>query len=257
MKKSKVLLLLVGALIVLVAAAIFILLQNLDALVKAGIEKYGSQAAGTAVRVESVRIELKEGRGTIRGLTVANPQGFSKESIFSLGEISLALDPASLTTDLPIVKEIRIGTPVMLYEVNAEAQTNLGVLQKHLKRKAGGDGQAQPREEEAVRLLVKRINVAGGQGILDLSAVGGRRLEAKLPPLTLNNIGGRKGITPTALGDALLAALADSLEQVAARQGVEQAIRGKLGEEAGRLQERLDDKLGPGSGDALKQMLGR
>ncbi len=257
MKKSKILLLLVGALIVTAAAGIFLLLQNLDALVKAGIEKYGSEAAGTSVRVESVRIELKEGRGTIRGLTVANPQGFSRESLFSLGEISLALDPASLTTDLPVIREIRIAAPVLRYEVNPEAQTNLGALQGHLKRKGGGGSQAEPGKEEPLRLLVKRISVAGGQGILDLTALGGRRLETKLPPLTLNNIGGKQGVTPTGLGDALLAALAGSLQQTAARQGVEQEIRGRLGDEAGRLQERLDDKLGPGAGDALKQMLGR
>jgi len=257
MKKTKVLLLLVAGVIVVVVAAIFILLQNLDALVKTGIEKYGSQAAGTTVRVESVHIELKEGRGTIRGLSVANPQGFSKESIFSLGEISLALDPASLTTDLPIIKEIRVAAPVLRYEVNAEAKTNLSVLQGQLKHEKGDSSQAPPQGEDNVRLLVKRISVAGGQGILDLSALGGRRLEAKLPPLTLNNLGGKKGITPKGLGDALLAALADSLEQAAARQGVEEAIRGKLGAEAGRLEERLDEKLGPGAGDALKQMLGR
>jgi len=257
MKKSRVFLLIVGGLVILAAAALFFLLQNLDALVKAGIEKYGSQAAGTAVRVESVHIELQEGRGTVRGITVANPRGFSRESFFSLGEISIALDPASLTTDLPVVREIRIGAPVLRYEINAEAKTNLGILQSHLKRKTGDGSQSRDREGEALRLLVKRINIADGQAVLDLTAIGGRRFDAKLPSITLNNIGGRQGVTPDALGDAVLAALAGSLEQAAARQGVEQVIRDSLGQEAGQLQQQLEEKIGPGSGDALKRVLGR
>jgi hypothetical protein len=259
-KKAKIILLILAGIAVLAVAAVFFLVQNLDAMVKSAIEKYGSEAAGTTVRVQTVRIELKSGRGSIHGLTVANPTGFSSERIFSLGEIALDLDPASLTTNLPVVKEIRIDAPTFLYEVNAQAQTNLGAVKQNLKRFSAGRSQpSRPAAEKSGerRLRVKRLTIAGGRGTLDLTAVGGQTLTAKMPPVTLTDLGGRQGLPPAALGEAILAALVKNLEQTAARQGVEQALRGKLGEEAGRLQQELDEKLAPGAGDALKKMLGR
>lgn len=260
MKKTKIILLILAGLTVLGVTVIFFLIQNLDAMVKSAIEKYGSEAAGTRVRVQTVRIDLKAGRGSIQGLTVANPTGFSSERIFTLGEIALDLDPTSLTTNLPVVKEIRIDTPTFRYEVNAQAQTNLGAIKQNLKRFSTGRSQtSRPAAEKSgeKRLRVKRLAIAGGQGTLDLTAVGGQTLTAKMPPVTLTDIGGRQGLPPDALGEAILSALIKNLEQTAARQGVEQALRGKLGEGAGRLQQELDEKLAPGAGDALKKMLGR
>ncbi len=56
-----------------VAVALYLLLTNLDRIVAAAIGKYGSEATGTKVAVSSVRIELSEGAGSIRGLSVGNP----------------------------------------------------------------------------------------------------------------------------------------------------------------------------------------
>lgn len=263
MKKTRIFLIILGIIVVLAAVGVFLLVQNLDAIVKAAIEKYGSEAAGTPVQVQTVEIGLKEGRGSVAGLTVANPPGFSKEPIFRLGGITLDLDTASLTSDLPMVEEIRIGAPTFRYEVNQQAQTNLAVIQQNLKQfsaSRGSAGQrAQPTAKESgqPRLLVKRLTIEGGQGTLDLTAVGGKLMEAKLPPVTLTNIGGKQGVTPAVLGETVLAALLKNLEQTAARQGVEQAIRGKLQEEAGQLEQKLDEKLAPGAGETLKKMLGQ
>jgi hypothetical protein len=258
MKRSRIVLLIIAVIVVLVAAAVFYLVRNLDSLVASAIEKYGTEAAGTPVQVQTVEIRLKEGLGSVRGLTVDNPPGFSDRDIFSLGEIVLDLDTASLTSELPVVEEIRIGEPALLFELNASAKSNLDVLKKNIqqigerRKKEGAEA-----EKDQPRLLVRRLAIEGGQGILDLTAIGGREVQAKLPPITLTDIGGEQGVTPTALGEAVLAALIKNLEQAAVRQGVEKAVRDRLGEEAGRLEEKLDEKVAPGAGEALKKMLGK
>jgi hypothetical protein len=258
MKKSRIVLLIIAVLIVLAGAAIFFLIRNLDSIVEAAIEKYGTVAAGTPVQVQNVQIGLNEGRGSVRGLTVDNPAGFSDRDIFSLGEIVLDLDTASLTSELPVVEEIRIGEPALLFELNESAKSNLDILKKNIRQiserrqKEGGEA-----EKDQPRLLVRRLTIEGGQGILDLTAVGGREVQAKLPPITLTDIGGEQGVTPTALGEAVLAALIKNLEQAAVRHGVQEAVRDRLEEEAGRLEEKLDEKIAPGAGEALKKMLGR
>lgn len=258
MKKSKIVLFILGIIIVVVGAAIFFLIQNLDSIVKAAIEKFGSEAAGTAVRVESVEIGLKEGRGSVRGLSVANPAGFSGKPIFQLGEITLDLDTATLTSEVPVIEDISIGETGFRFEVNKAGKTNVDVLKQNLNRhKAGSKSGTSAGEKAPIRLRVKRLTIAEGKGTLDLTAVGSKELEGKLPAITLTDIGGREGITPAALGDAVLAALVKELERTAARQGAERVIREKFGEEAGKLQEKLDEKLGPGAGGTLKKMLGQ
>jgi len=251
----------IAGLVVVGGVAVFFLLQNLDSIVKTAIEKYGSEATGTKVAVQTVEIGLKTGQGSVRGLRVANPSGFSGDAIFSLGDVSLKLDTASLTGSLPVIQDIHVGAPQVLYEVNKEGKTNLDAIKKNLaafgKSNGGGQkGASAPSGKEEPRFLVKRLVIEEGQAGLDLTAVGGERMETKLGKITLNNIGGRNGVTAAGLGEVVLKAMVKKLEQTAAREGAERMIREKLG----GLEQGVGDKLGAGvkdAGSALKNMLGK
>ena len=48
------------------------------------------------MRVDSVDIELAAGKGTIRGVRVANPEGYSSDDAIALAEIELAIDARSV-----------------------------------------------------------------------------------------------------------------------------------------------------------------
>ena len=83
---SKITLFTLLLVVIAIGASVFYVINNLDSLVKNAVEKYGSEATQTAVRVESVKITLKEGSSVIKGLSVANPAGFEAKYAFSLGE---------------------------------------------------------------------------------------------------------------------------------------------------------------------------
>ena len=89
---KKTLLIVAGLIIAVIAGGVYYVLTNLDSLVKEAIEKYGSQATHTAVRVQGVNIQLKQASAAISGLTVANPKGFSSANAFSLGKIATSID---------------------------------------------------------------------------------------------------------------------------------------------------------------------
>jgi len=89
--------------------------------VKAAIERFGSDITGTKVTVGSVDISLKSGLGTIRGVRVDNPEGFSSDDAFELGEITVDLDVASLNRDPIVIEEIRILAPAVRGELDAKA----------------------------------------------------------------------------------------------------------------------------------------
>ena len=110
-----------GAVLVLVITfgfTIYYVLSGLDGMVKDAIETYGSQATGTAVRVESVQIVLKDGSGAIRGLTIGNPQGFAAPQAFSLGEIAIQIDLKSLSEEVTVIEQITVQAPEIFFELN-------------------------------------------------------------------------------------------------------------------------------------------
>ena len=75
--------LVVGVVIVLVAvgAAIYYFVSSVDEIVARAIESNGSAVTGTTVSGSGVRISLRDAKGSIRGLRIANPDGFSGDAV--------------------------------------------------------------------------------------------------------------------------------------------------------------------------------
>ncbi len=245
-----------GVLLVVLAlgVAAWLLLSRLDSLVASVIEDTGSEIAGTAVRVGSVEIDLRAGRGTIRGLRVANPEGFSSGDAFRLGEIVLDLDPATVTGSPVVIDELRVNAPEASFEVDGQGRSNFAVLkanvERHSARGAGSGGQAGTPEEpeaEGPRIRIDAFAFEKGAVRADLSALDpeAKPLEATLPTLKLREVGGSAGGTPDEIGKALLGAFtAVVVRTVAADQAgrrLEKAIGGEAGKEAGDLLKRLFD----------------
>jgi hypothetical protein len=70
----KTLLGLLGAVLIIVAGAAFWLFNSLDALVQAGIEKFGPDITQVSVKVGGVRLDPANGEGEITGLRLGNPK---------------------------------------------------------------------------------------------------------------------------------------------------------------------------------------
>jgi hypothetical protein len=136
MKIGRIILIIVGVLVIGIAGAVYYVMTNLDSIVKGAIEKYGSEAAKTAVRVSSVSIRLTEGKGEISGLTVANPHGFSSPNVFRLGKISVKIDTRSVTSSPIVIDEIHISSPQVVYEMNQVLASNILVLKKNIQESA-------------------------------------------------------------------------------------------------------------------------
>jgi len=103
MSGRRIALLVAGLVILFAIAAFWLLVENLDGLVRHAIESSASAATGTPVHVGDVAISLKEGRGSITGLTIANPPGFSGKPLLTVETIDIRLDPAALTAVVPLI----------------------------------------------------------------------------------------------------------------------------------------------------------
>jgi len=226
------------AVVVIVAAAAYFLLTSLDAIVERAIERYGSEITGTAVRVASVDISLSSGRGTVRGLSIANPEGFSSGPAFRLEEITLQIDVGSVTSIPIVVDEISIGAPAVLFEVNETGAANVDVI----RRNSESGEPAAAKEEEPLRLVIRKFSLQRGQ--IDTTAVGGKEVELKLPPLRLDNIGAPQGATPGEIGKIIVRAMT--------RQVATAVASHQLGS---YLERKIDEKLEPEAAEAVKDLL--
>lgn len=205
-----------GLLIVLaLAGGVYYILTNLDAIVKAAIEKYGSEATHTAVRVDTVHIDLKNGSGLISGLTVANPPGYDTKHAFSLGKIKTGIDLTSIREQPYVISEITIDAPQVFAEINAERKVSLNELRKNLtgdKPKTESGMRDQPASD-APRLIIRRISFTNGTLNAKVVPLSNKELTAKLPNILMADLGGSKGATPQELTREILKRLLDAAEQ--------------------------------------------
>jgi len=176
---------------ILVGAALY-LLGSLDGIVKAAIEEHGSRVTQTKVGVSGVKIELTRGAGSISGITVANPAGFTRPRAFRLGSISTAIDTATITEDPVVIKEIMVKGPEIYYEINKDGTANFDVIKSNVEKSTGGTSRGDSRGKE-VKLIINRLVIEGGKVSAIIAALGDKPLEASLPRIALTDIGRKQG----------------------------------------------------------------
>ncbi len=224
MKTRNIVLVAMALVAVLVAAALYYLSSNLDPLVKSAIESYGSRITGTRVEVASVSISPRSGEGTIRGLKVANPAGFSEGTALEMEQLTMAIDIASLGGEPVIIKQVLVSGPKVNLEADAEGNTNIEAIGKHAKSASGRqsaepEADATPRDTPAKRMRIDQFTFQQGTVSADLAALGAERYEAKLPAIQLENLGGAAGGTPTEIAKEVTTALSHAVSKVAAKEG--------------------------------------
>jgi hypothetical protein len=99
--------------------------------IKELIHRHGSEALNRDVSVEDVSIRVFPNlKLSVTEINVANAPGFSKDPAVKLRELALSIDFFSLLRFSPVVNEIKLVEPEILYEVDARGHNNLEGLGK-------------------------------------------------------------------------------------------------------------------------------
>lgn len=184
----KKILALVVILAALAAAAYFTLQNPLGRLVKLAIEEFVPQLTQTSVRISKVEISAADGRGTISGLVLGNPQGFKLDYALQAGTIDIALEPASVVKDVVVVHKVFIDAPLIGYE-KAGGITNFDAIQRNIEKYLGTDhGKSDQAGQEAGKKMI-----IGSFIIRNARVNYNDMLELKLPDIELRNIGKKSG----------------------------------------------------------------
>lgn len=218
MKKSRIALL---ALIVVAAAIAWLWLNNpLNSLVKAGIEKFGSEMTRAPVKVSKVDLSPTDGKGVLSGLSLGNPDGFKSSHAFRADRIELALEPASLADDVILIHRIHIDSPDISYEKN-DSGTNFDAIQRNVESYLGTSKKQQADKDAPKKMIIESLAIRGARvnynGMIDL----------KLPDIELHNIGKKSGgATSAQVTRAIIAELNTQLAIALAKTAAIGAVGG-------------------------------
>ena len=65
------------------------------------------------MNVSEVRISASDARGSLRGIEIGNPPGFSSPRAARFGEASVWIDPATIRSPVVLIHEIIVAEPVI------------------------------------------------------------------------------------------------------------------------------------------------
>ncbi|MEX2044685.1 MAG: hypothetical protein WD941_04975 [Opitutus sp.] len=223
---KKALLITITLLVVLVLAVYLGGHLFLGSITKAGVNKFGPGITQTTVHLDGANISPLSGAGTLTGLTVGNPKGWSENNALSLGRVYIDVAPLSLLGDHIVINEIIIDQAQFLYETKIVA-SNIGDLLKNIEQSLGAKDEKDPNAApaEPIKMVVKKLLIQDGRIAL---GVGGTAIALPMPPIILTDLGTAEGgITPGQLAAAVMRSVTSSI--VAATRQAMSAVGGTSG----------------------------
>jgi hypothetical protein len=226
-------------LVLVLAVGAFITLQFfLGGIVKKGVNKFGPNITQTKVELQSATVSPLSGVGTLNGLSVGNPAGWSAGDVFRLAKVHVNMEPFSVMKDQIVINELTIEQPEILYETKIVA-SNIGDLLKNIE-KAMGAPENTPKTESGkpVKLIVKKLVMKDGRVTL---GAGGQAVVIPLPPIDMLDIGVKEGgVTPAQLVAAIMrhitpTIIAASLDALAKSGGTTGAAAAQGAKQVGEL----------------------
>jgi uncharacterized protein involved in outer membrane biogenesis len=196
--------------VLILAIGLYITMQYfLGSIVKAGVNKFGPSITQTKVELQGANISPLSGDGTLTGLAVGNPQGWTPGDAFRLGKVHINLEPFSVFKDYIVINELTIEKPEFVYETKVVA-SNIGDLLKNIEQSMGGNkADVKTKDGKPIKLVVKKLVLKDGQVTLGMA---GAAMTMPMPPINLTDIGVKEGgVTPAELAFAIMRSVTTSV----------------------------------------------
>lgn len=209
-RKMKKLLKIVAVLALLGVIAVVAVGFFIGPIVVKAVNTVGPKVTGTRVELDSAKISPLTGGGTLAGLFVGNPEGWTDEKAFYLGTVRASVQPTSLLSDCIVVNEVFIDAPEFVYEKRLLGGNNIDALIKQIETNMGMGGAASPAAEPAangepakpLKFAIKSFQLQNAK--MSLIAAG-QTITVPLPPLTITDLGvAEGGITVDQVATAVL-----------------------------------------------------
>lgn len=178
----------------------------LGPIVTKAVNTVGPKITGTKVELASASISPLTGGGSLKGLFVGNPEGWTGDKAIYLGEVRASVQPGSLLGDYVLVNEVFIDGPEFVYEKRLIGGSNIDALLKQIEANTGG-GKTTPAADQAkpskpMKFAVKSFVLKDAKVAV---VAGGQTIAVTLPTITITDLGiAEGGITSDQVATAVL-----------------------------------------------------
>lgn len=198
--------------IVVGAIGALVLSLSIDSTVKSGLEDTTAEMMNTSVDVEDVSISLLDGSGTISGITIHNPEGFSDRPAVKLQEIRIEMNISSLLADTVVANEVHIQTPELYFEQKASGN-NFDALTANMDGSSSSD----------TNLIVDYLLVENGTVMLTTDIGEGESVKGEFGQIEIEGIGRRGNNTV----EQTLRQILEPVLQKALQEAIERGLMDK------------------------------
>jgi uncharacterized protein involved in outer membrane biogenesis len=191
------------------AAGLFWLRGNADRLVRDAIVSYGSQMTQAPVRLGAVKLSASDGLGVLKELSIGNPAGFKTAYALRVEQIAVAVDLASVTREVVLIRQIELIAPDLIYE-KAGGRTNFDALQANIAQQLGGEAKpaAEVKAKPGKKFIVESFALRKARAQVSASFLQGNTVSIALPDISLQDIGkAQGGLTADELGQVIAQAI--------------------------------------------------
>lgn len=241
-------------LVVVIGVGFYVFISSLDSVVKAAVERIGSEATGTRVSLGEVEISPINGRGALRKFRMTNPQGFAEGDAFKFDEVSVTIDLMSVFSDPVVINEVVIAKPEITYALG-KSSSNVDEIRKNAETYAGSDdgsggGSSAGESGEGRRFIIENLYLRDGTVAVSAPGISTETLSAPLPDIHLTDIGeDGRGATPAEVVSQALTAITGSVKQAAQSVDIDKLLQG-AGEMADDAKKALEGAAGEAGGAA-------
>ena len=248
----------IAVVIIVIAIAVGVLYFNLDKVIVAAVEKYGSEVTKTDVVLNEVDLDLTSGKGALKGFSIANPAGFEDGNAVQFDTVAVTINMSDTNEKLIHIEEIRIEQPMITYEVN-ETSNNLDTIKKNVEdfMKANGmasdDKATESSSEEGPKIIIDNIYINGGKVSVKAPVLLNQKVEGTLPDIHMKDIGKKEGgASPAEVAAQIVNEISDKAMGVITDLGIGKSL-GTLLDNAGDLAGKVGlDKAAGAAGDVTK-----
>ncbi len=194
---------LAGALVVVLVGIVVIVFMSIDSIAKTAIVRGSTYALGVQTTLGSADIGILSGEFTMKGLTVANPEGFESDFFLHLDEGFLAVSLGSLRQDTVEVPTLALtGIDINLEKRSGKA--NYKIITDNLKRfestDSGNDGAQADAGKPGKKFVVHEIIIRDLNVKVDF---GLTRMEIPIEEVRMTEVGS-ESMTTAELTDRVI-----------------------------------------------------
>jgi hypothetical protein len=206
---KKLFLFLIILLLIIVLVPVFFV----NDIIKTAVKELGPEVLGVSVTLDDVDISILDGKGSILGITIGNPSGFSEEYSIKVEKVYFAADINSLFSETILINNISITKPDIIYEFNG-SESNLSALAMHSKKEAREEkleDQQEKETSEKSELIIEHLIIKDGK---IKSSIAGAGATLDLPTIEMKDLGKEDGTDVEEVVAKVMATIVGTVSQL-------------------------------------------